>query len=158
MKQDIQTVAKQVVAATMAALALATPQWSSAQTAPEKTIRARQSAYYLMGQQMATINATVKGDLTFDKASMDASAEALEVLSRLVGSQFPAGSDQGAPNKAKPEIWKEMPRFKQLGLDAQVEVVKLRAAVRSGDLAAIKAAYGATSKSCKACHDPFKAQ
>ena len=133
------------------------PLSTTAQTAPEKAIRARQSSYYLMGQQMARINATVKGDLVFDKPGLQLSAEALDLIGRMVGDNFPAGSDQGS-TKAKAEIWLEGPRFKQLAQSSQADVVKLRAAVQTGDLDAVKAAYGVTSKSCKACHDTFKAQ
>lgn len=127
-----------------------------AQSAPEKAIKARQSAYYLIGDQMARINATAKGDLAFDKAAMQQSGEILGLLSKAVHSYFPAGSDQGAPTKAKPEVWKEAARFKQLGEASHEETLKLKTALATGDLAAIKAAYGATAKSCKACHDNFK--
>jgi cytochrome c556 len=140
-----------------AMVACIVPGLASAQAAPEKAIRARQSGYYLMGQQMARINATIKGDLAFDKAALEMSAEAVDVIARLVVDYFPAGSDQGG-SKAKPEIWKETPRFKQMAQALQSESAKLKAAVRAGDMDAIKAAFGATSKSCKACHDAYRAQ
>jgi len=133
------------------------PELSSAQAVPEKAIRARQSGYYLMSQQMARINATIKGDLAFDKTALETSAEALDVIGRLVVDNYPTGSDQGS-TKAKPEIWKETRRFKQLAQASQGEAARLKAAVRGGDLDAIKAAYGATSKSCKSCHDVYRAQ
>ncbi len=128
-----------------------------AQVAVEKVIQARQANYFLMGQQMARINATIKGDLAFDKASLQLSAEALDVLGRLVQGSYPPGSDQGS-TKAKSEIWKDMARFKQLALESQGEVGKLKETIQRGELAAIKGAYGNASKSCKSCHDVFKAQ
>jgi cytochrome c556 len=133
------------------------PALSPAQTAPEKAIRARQSGYYLMGQELARIGATVKGDLTFDKTALERSAEVLDVIGRLVADHYPIGSDQGS-TKAKPEIWSETPRFRQLAQASQSEAARLRAAVRGGDLDAIKAAYGATSQSCKSCHDAYRAR
>lgn len=138
-------------------LCTAWPGQADAQMAPEKVIRARQSSYFLMGQQMAHISATVKGDLAFDKVSLQLSAEALDVLDRLVENSYPPGSDQGT-TRAKPDIWKEMARFKQLAHESQVEVGKLKEAINRGDLAVIKSAYGNASKSCKNCHDAFKAQ
>lgn len=156
MNSSIQGLKRVVACMVMATIGVATT--ASAQViAPEKAIRARQAGYFLMGQQMARINATVKGDLPFDKSAMQISAEALELISRMVTDNFPPGSDQGT-TKAKPEVWKEAPRFKQLALDSQSEAAKLKAAVHGGDMSAIKAAYGATSKSCKNCHDAFKAQ
>ncbi len=135
---------------------VAAVQLALAQSAPEKTIKARQSAYYLIGDQMARINATAKGELPFDKDAMQRSGEVLDVLSAAVLHYFPAGSDQGAPTKAKPEIWKEVARFKQLGEASHGEALKLKVVLTTGDLVAIKAAYGATAKSCKTCHDIFK--
>lgn len=133
------------------------PALAESQVNPEKAIRARQASYYLMGAQMARINATLKGDLPFDKPSLQTSAEALELIGRLVADNFPPGSDQGS-TKARPEVWKEAPRFRELQQASQAEAAKLKAAVNGGDMQAIKVAYGATSKSCKACHDAFKAQ
>lgn len=125
------------------------------EASPERAIKSRQAAYFLMGQQLAKINATVKGDLPFDKASLEMSADVLVLLSKVVPQTYPAGSDQGA-TKAKADIWKEMPKFNKLAQDSQVEAGKLKAAIVTGDMALIKAAYGATSRSCKSCHDSYK--
>jgi cytochrome c556 len=127
----------------------------AAQMSPEKSIKTRQSAFFLMGQQMGHINATVKGELPFDKPNLLASAELLELLSRVAVQNFPAGSDQGM-TKAKPEVWKDTGRFRQLADDMTAETTKLRTAINGGDLAQIKAAYGSTGHSCKSCHDAFK--
>jgi cytochrome c556 len=137
---------------------LCVPGLVSAESATEKAIRARQSSYYLMGQQMARIGATLKGDVAFDKAALETSADAVDVIGRLVIDYFPAGSDQGSNTKAKAEIWKETPRFRQMAQAMQAESAKLKAAVHGGDLDAIKAAFGATAKSCKACHDAYRVQ
>src|SRR5262245_48354941 len=124
------------------------PVMSSAQSTSAKAIKTRQSAYYLMSQQMAHINATLKGDAAFDKASLVESADAVVLIGRLVVNYYPPGSDQG-DTKARPDIWKEAPRFKQLAEDLQAESTKLKTAINGGNLDLIKAAYGATSKSCK---------
>lgn len=133
----------------------ASPVWADNDFSPERAIKTRQSSYFLMGQQLAKINATVKGEMPYDKASMELNADVLILLSRMVTQSYPAGSDQGA-TKAKPDIWKDMPKFNKLAQDSQAEAVKLKTAVSTGDLALIKAAYGATSRSCKSCHDTYK--
>lgn len=129
---------------------------ASAQSAPEKAIKARQSGYYLIGVQMALINATAKGELAYDKVAMQHSAELLSLLSKEVLNHFPAGSEQGGATKAKPEVWKDSTRFKQLGEASHEETLKLKTSVATGDLAAIRLAYRSTAKSCMACHDSFK--
>lgn len=133
------------------------PALSFAQNTTEKAIRTRQSAYYLMGQQLGQINAVIKGGLPFDQPSLHVRAQLLDALGRLVQESYPPGSDRGN-TKAKPEIWKDLSRFKELASDSQRETAKLRTAVEGGNRDAIKAAYGTTSKSCKACHDSFKAK
>ena len=125
------------------------------EASPERAIKTRQATYFLMGQQLAKINATIKGDLPFDKASLELSADVLVMLSKLAPQSYPVGSDQGA-TKAKADIWKDMVKFNKLAQDSQVEAGKLKAAVTTGDMALIKAAYGATSHSCKSCHDAYK--
>jgi cytochrome c556 len=157
MKKSVHSMVLACGAMAAVVAAMSAPAWAAGELAPEKAIRARQSAYYLMGQQMARINATVKGDLPFDKSSLESSAEALDAVSRIATEYFPVGSDQG-DTKAKPNVWKEAPRFQQLAQASQADTAKLKAAVRTGDLGAIKAAFGATGQSCKACHDSFKAQ
>jgi cytochrome c556 len=74
-----------------------------------------------------------------------------------VSDHYPPGSDSGS-TRAKPEVWKESARFRDLGQASQAEAAKLLAAVQAGNLDAVKAAYGATTKSCKTCHDSFKSQ
>lgn len=137
------------------AAACAPAQAQPFQVAPEKALQARQAGYYLMGQQMARINATIKGDVAMDKPALQFSAEVLDLMGRLVQDNYVPGSDQGK-TQAKPAIWKEMQRFKQLGQESQAEVVKLKEAIARGDMAAIKTAYGNTGKSCKTCHDLYK--
>lgn len=146
-----------LVAAAMAVtMTMAIPvAWADSDSATVRAIKTRQASYYLMAQQMARINATLKGDLPFDKASLELSADLLLLLSKSAPQSFPVGSDQGI-TKAKSEIWKELPKFNQLAQDAQNEAGKLKTAVSSGDTALIKAAHGATSRSCKACHDAYK--
>lgn len=158
MKQEIvHSLQRAVAAAALCGLA-GLPALAADLVSPEKAIKARQASYYLMGAQMARINATMKGDLPMDKPSLQTSAETLELLGRLVADNFPPGSEQGAPTKAKPELWKETAKFRQLQQASQTEAAKLKAAVSGGDVEIIKVAYGATTKSCKACHDAFKAQ
>jgi len=77
------------------------------------------------------------------------------MMSRLPFGAFVEGSDKGDTN-AKPEIWKEMDKFQAAARSMQEQVVKLDAAARSGSLDAIKAAFGDTAKSCKACHDKYQ--
>lgn len=55
-----------------------------------------------------------------------------------------------------PAVWTEQGKFKAASEKMQAEVAKLNAAAKTGNLDAIKTAFGATAASCKACHDDFR--
>ena len=76
-------------------------------------------------------------------------------MAKLPWTAFTAGSDAG-DTKAKPEIWKEADKFKAAADKLQADSVKLSAAAKTGDLAQVKAAFGAVGQSCKGCHDNYK--
>jgi cytochrome c556 len=40
----------------------------------------------------------------------------------------------------------------------QAELLKVQAAAKTGNLDAIKAAFGAAGGSCKACHDAYRTE
>ena len=61
---------------------------------------------------------------------------------------FGPGPIQGAPTKAKPEIWKEPAKFKELQDKLMAETAKLQTVAMTGDEAAFKAQVGATGKAC----------
>jgi cytochrome c556 len=123
---------------------------------PEDAIRYRQSAYVLMGNHMGRINAQLKADKP-DLAAIQRSAAIIDFASQLPGEGYIAGSESGGtpPTRAKPEVFKD-PKVKEIGMKMREEVVKLNAAAKSGDIAAIRAQFGETGKSCKACHDNYR--
>ena len=103
------------------------------------------------------IGAMVNGRAPFDAKVAADSADLAVSLSRLPWVAFGPGTDLGKTD-AKPAIWNEPAKFKDLGEKMQAEVLKLQAAARTGDPEAIKTAYRATTSACKACHDAFTNQ
>ena len=77
-------------------------------------------------------------------------------LAKLPWAGFGPGTDKGRETRAKPEIWKEMGKFKEYSEKMQVEMAKLATAAKSGNLDAIKSAVTATGGSCKTCHDAYR--
>lgn len=128
-----------------------------AQVPAERAVKYRQSAYYLMGQNLSQMNLMLKGDVQFNKAAVEMNAETIDILGRLVAHSYPAGSEGGA-SKAKPEVWSEAPKFRQLQQSSQVEAAKMHAAAKSGDQQVLRTRFNDLSKSCKACHDQYKAK
>jgi cytochrome c556 len=121
----------------------------------EDAVKYRQSSFSLMATHFGRIGAVVKGEKPYDKAAVEADATLVEMLAKLPWSAFPAGSE-AANSKAKPEIWKEQDKFHAGSEKLQEEVGKLSVAAKSGDLAAVKKAFGATGQTCKSCHDNYR--
>lgn len=124
---------------------------------PEDAIKYRQSAFTVMGNHFGRIAAMAQGRVPFDPKVAAENADIVLTMSKLPYQAFGEGTDKGLPQRAKPEVWKEQPKFKAAAEKMQAEVVKLDAAAKTGNLDAIKAAVGAVGGSCKACHDDFRA-
>ncbi len=141
-------------AASLAALTLGTALPAAAQFAkPEDAIKYRQSALRVMGTHFARIGAMVNGRVPFDAAAAQQNADITTMMSTLPWQGFAAGTEGG---KAKPEIWKESAKFKELSDDMGKKKLALNAAAKTGNLDNVKTAFGATGASCKACHDAFQ--
>ncbi len=143
--------------AAAAAATLALP--AAAQFAkPEDAIKYRQSALFVMGQHFGRIGAMVNGKAPYDAQAAQADAEVVATLAALPWAGFGPGTDKGAPTKAKPEVWSERPKFEEHAQKLQAEAPKLLAAAKTGNLDQLKAAFGPTANSCKACHDNFRSR
>lgn len=150
---------KKIVSLALAAMALGSMGSASAQFAkPEDAIKYRQSALFVMGQHFSRIGAMANGRVPFDAKVAAENADIVADMAKLPWAGFGAGTDKGAPTKAKPEIWAEQVKFKEHGDKLVAETAKLAAAAKTGNLDNLKSAFGATAGSCKACHDNYRAQ
>jgi cytochrome c556 len=122
---------------------------------PERAVQYRQAAFTLMNNHMGRISQAVQGKVPYDKEAVLRSAEIIEIVGKLPYEGFTPGSDL-MESKAKPSIWKEEAKFKQLAADMQAETVKLTAAARTGNLDNVRNAFRATAKSCDNCHDVYR--
>lgn len=143
------------VAATM--VAMAAP--ASAQFAkPEDAIKYRQSALSVMGTHFGRVGAMVNGRVPYDAKVAADNTDIVAEMAKLPWAAFGPGTDKGGNTRAKPEIWTEQAKFKEYSEKLVAESSKLAAAAKTGNLDALKTAFGATAGSCKACHDAFQAK
>jgi cytochrome c556 len=126
---------------------------------PEDAVKYRQSVMYTMGTHFySRIGAMVNGRIPFDAKAAAENADVVATLSRLPFVAFTPDTNGVAKTDAKPAVWTEQAKFKDLGEKMQAEALKLQAAAKTGDLDALKVAYRATSQACKSCHDAFTSQ
>jgi cytochrome c556 len=123
---------------------------------PDRAIKFRQGILQAQGWNAGAMYAMIKGDKPYNKEEFLMRAIYLDELVHMAWEGFIPGSDQGAPTKAKPEIWKEPAKFKQYQTDLQVATPKLVAAARTGDMSLIKPAFNDVGDACKNCHDDFR--
>jgi len=122
---------------------------------PEDAIKYRQSSLFVMSQHFGRLGAMANGRAPYDAAAAAANAEVVADMAKLPWAGFSAGAEGG---KAKPDIWKEDAKFKERQQKLLEETGKLVTAAKAGNLDALKAQFGPTAASCKACHDSFRAQ
>ncbi len=147
---------KTSIALILAAVAAAIALPASAQFAkPEDAVKYRKASLTVMGAHFSRVGAMASGRVPFDAKVAAENADLVATLAKLPWAAFPEGTDKG-DTRAKPEIWKDAAKFKEDADKFQAEALKLQAAAKTGNLDAIKTAFGATGASCKACHDTFR--
>jgi cytochrome c556 len=122
---------------------------------PEDAIKYRKAALTVMAAHFGRVGAMVNGRAPFDAKVAQENADVVAAMSKLPWHAFGEGTDRG-DTRAKPEIWKEAAKFKEGADKLQAEATKLAAAAKTGNLDNIKAAFGPTASSCKACHDAYR--
>ena len=147
------------VALTLAAAALGMSAPASAQfEKAEDAIKYRQSAFFVMGQHFGRIGAMANDKAPFDAKAAQDNAVIVATLAHLPWVAFGPGTDKGAKTKAKPAIWTEQAKFQELTDEMKKATTELAAASRTNNLDNLKVAFGDAAKSCKACHDNYRAK
>lgn len=101
------------------------------------------------------IGRVVKGATAYGPDTVAAAETVASVASTLNRTLFPPGSDV-AESKIKPEIFAANDRVDQLIAAVQAATAQLVPAVKTGDKAAISAAYTTAYNACNACHTQFR--
>lgn len=125
---------------------------------PEEMIKTRKAAYSFMAWNMGKIKANVDG--SFNKEQVVASANAVAAVANSgLGALFGPGTDKDAGDqktRLKPEFFQQPDKARELAMNFNREANELAKVAAAGDVAAIKAQFGKTGGTCKACHDAFR--
>lgn len=125
---------------------------------PQDVVEYRKSVYTVIGWNFKPIGAMMKGEIPFDAAAVARHAQYVEMMSKAAPEGFTKGSGPDAvkDTEAKPEIWTSPDKFKTAMTNFQQESTKLAEVAKTGKEADIKAQFGKTAETCKACHKEFK--
>lgn len=142
------------MALVLAAAVLSTPAMAQFRSADD-AVEYRKASFTVMAAHFGRIGAMANGRVPFDAKVAADNAAIVETMARLPWDAFGAGTDKG-DTRALPAIWTEKAKFKEASDRLISETAKLNAAAKTGNLDAIKTAFGAVGQSCKACHDSFR--
>jgi cytochrome c556 len=120
-------------------------------------IKVRKSGYTMLTWYFGPMARMLKGEMPYDKAQFQRNAETLAFLSKLPKDAFIPGSDKGE-TKAKQEVWSKADKFKAANDAMESETAKLAELAKAGNQDALKEQLGKVQKTCKACHEEFKAK
>jgi cytochrome c556 len=101
------------------------------------------------------IGRVVKGTAAYGPETVSAAETVASIASTLDRTLFLAGSDV-AESKIKPAIFAAGDHIDQLIATVQAAMAQLVPAVKTGDKAAMAAAYTAAANACNACHTEFR--
>jgi cytochrome c556 len=153
---------KPILATALAVSLLAASATTLAQQGPkpETLIKWRQSAFQVVAWNSGRIKANLEG--AYNKDEVIKAANTIAAVSNAgLGALFAPGTEQGKgwhDTSAKPELFKNLPRFAELGGNFSKEAAELTKVAANGDAAAVKEQFGKLSRTCKACHDDFKSK
>ncbi len=142
-----------------AAVGLATALPAAAQfQKPEDAVKYRKAAFQVMATHFGRIGAMANGRVPFNGPAASANADVVAFVANLPFAGFvegTSGTEKGAPLA---KVWTEKAKFDAGAKKLQEEATKLAAAAKANNLDQLKAAFGATAATCKACHDDFRVQ
>jgi cytochrome c556 len=125
------------------------------QAEPQQSMR--QSYFALLGMTLHPMGEMVKGNIPWDASQFASWANDLASVSQFsVERAFGPGSEMGQ-TRAQPDIWLNMDDFKAKLAALRLETSELARVADSGDAGAIRAQFGKTARTCKSCHDDYKA-
>jgi cytochrome c556 len=146
---------KKSAIAVAAALVLGTSGTAFAQAKPDVLVKQRQAAMTLLGKYFGPLGGMAQGKVPFNAQVVQRNADYLALLSQMPWDGFDP-STANEKSRAKPELFKETQKVKELIDRFQGEVKKLQTAAKGGDEGAIKAQIGAVGKTCGSCHDAYR--
>jgi cytochrome c556 len=123
---------------------------------PEDAIRYRKAVMTVIGQHFGRLAAVVKGQAPYDKQDVVHNATVIRTMAELPWDAvlFP-GSDKG-DTTLKSSALQEKDKLMTVARQFESATRQLAETAQNGDLAALKAQFGAVAGDCKTCHSTFR--
>jgi cytochrome c556 len=123
---------------------------------PDDAIAYRKAVMTLIVHHFKQMGAVVQGNAEYDKVVFEGNAKLVATLSTMPWEAFLSpGSDKGDTDMRSSAL-KDKDTFLKVAKDFEDASNNLMLTAAGGDLNTIKAAFGQTAQSCKACHGDFR--
>jgi cytochrome c556 len=126
---------------------------------PEQLIKWRQSAFQVVAWNAARIKANL--DAGYDRQQVLKSATAIAAIANAgLGTLFAPGTESGKgwhDTAARPELFAAGSRVGELNAAFAREAGELARLAAASDEAAVREQFGKLQKTCKSCHDDYRA-
>lgn len=123
-----------------------------------KVMKERHDGMKEIGRNGKAINRELTGSSP-DLGVVRAGAQEIGTLSRKASDWFPAGTGpEVGKTGAKPAIWQNPQDFAVKLHNFQVAAAAFNAAASSSDVTRIKAGFSDLERTCKGCHDTYRAE
>ena len=108
-----------------------------------------------MYHNFADISAMLRGKKEMNTDVLSVRAQNVAALAKLPLEAFKMKSAKG-DTEALPAIWEDFSDFESKMKDFENASAKLASVAQTGDVKAIKKAFGGVGKTCKSCHKAYK--
>jgi len=125
----------------------------TAQADADADIAYRKGVMSVVGGHMKSMGTILKGRI--HASDLAYHANAMQAVSLLVPTVFPAGSGEGKTN-AMAAIWEQPEDFKQAVDDFVVAAKGMADAVATNDMGQVGPAIKQLGGTCKGCHDDYQ--
>jgi cytochrome c556 len=123
-------------------------------------VKARQNLMLSIVSNVKAIGAVVKGQSAESMAGVARRAGEIKAdadgMGGVFGDQIHVENANGVRTTAAPSIWKNWSEFVKLGQDMEAAATTLQITAAGGDMDAVKSAFRAMTKTCGACHKPYR--
>lgn len=123
--------------------------------AADDPITARKAIMQNVGAATGAGAGMVKGESEFDAVTAALVLRTMNTAALGFGELFPEGSESGDKTTAAPSIWEDRAGFETVLAKFQADTAAGIAA-KPADLDAFKAAFGAATANCAACHKDYR--
>ena len=121
--------------------------------AQSNPIAERQQAMKAVGAATREGAAIAKGEVAFDAAKAQAIFKTYADAAKKMPALFPDSSKTGGETTAAPKIWEDQAGFKAAFVKFEADAA---AGASVANLDGFRAAFGAATKNCGACHEVYR--